>query len=201
MSTAEPTTTDAPSSVTPAPAPAPAPPAPQAPDTGPDDLSKALAALAKERDLRKDAEKRAKEGDATKAKLDELTAASQSDMEKAVNAARKEGATSVLAAANTRLVNAEARALAAEQKFRNPSLAVRAIDLAGVTVTEDGTVDTAAITAALKTLAADEPYLIDDGGPRAPRPDPSQGSGRAPAPSGAQKGLDEAERRFGKRAS
>lgn len=199
MSTPEPTTAD-PSSVTPdpTPTPKPAPPANPPAPPGSDDLSKLREALEKERSLRKDAEKRAKEGDATKAELDKIQAASKSDLEKAVDAARKEGAQGVLATANTRLVNAEARALAAEARFRNPSLAVRAIDLAGITVTEDGTVDTTAITAALKTLAADEPYLIDDGGPRAPRQDPSQGPKGTPAPSGAEKGVAEAQRRFGK---
>jgi hypothetical protein len=183
MSTAEPT-------VEPSETPAPTPAA--------DDLSKLRDALEKERSLRKDAERRAKEGDATKADLDRLAAASKSDLDKAVDAARKEGAQAVLASANTRLVNAEARALAAETRFRNPALAVRAIDLTDITVTSDGIVDTAAITAALKTLAADEPYLIDDGGPRTPRPDPSQGSGKAPAQNGAEKGVNEAARRYGK---
>jgi hypothetical protein len=205
MSTTE-TTTAEPSSETPDPTPTPAsipskPTPPPEPDHGTEDSSKLRDALASERSLRKDAEKRAKEGATAQAELEKLTAAAKSDLERAVEAARKEGAQSVLGSANTRLVNAEARAAAAELKFRNPTLAVRALDLAGITVTDDGTVDTAAITAALKTLAADEPYLIDDGGPRTPRKDPSQGSGKTQAPKDAQKGLDEAARRFGKAAS
>ncbi len=141
-----------------------------------EDLSKLREALDKERSLRKDAEKRAKDGDAHRAKLDELESASKSDLDKAVDAARKEGAGQALASANTRLIAAEARALAAEAKFRNPQLAVRAIDLADVKVTADGVIDTAAISAALKTLSADEPYLLADNGPRVPKPDPTQGA-------------------------
>jgi hypothetical protein len=123
------------------------------------------------------------------------------EREQAVEAARKEGAGAVLAAANQRLVSSEARALAAEAGFRSPTLIVKALDLSEVTVSEDGTVDAAAITAALKTLAAAEPYLVNDDAPRIPRPDPSQGSGRGPAPTGAEKGVAEAERRYGKPAS
>ena len=71
----------------------------------------------------------------------------------------------------------EARALAAEAKFRNPALAVRAIDLTGVKVGDDGEVDADAIKAKLKTLSDAEPYLVDDGTKPAPKADPSQGGG------------------------
>jgi len=176
------------------------PPVQPDPPTDPkpiEDLSKLRDALDKERSLRKDAERRAKDGDTHRTKLEALEAASRSDLDKAVDAARKEGAQTVLTAANRRLVLAEARALAAEARFRSPQVAVRSLDLTDVTVAEDGTVDTGAITAALTRLAADEPYMVDDGAPRTPRPDPSQGSGRTPVLTGAEKGIAEAQRRFG----
>lgn len=190
------------------PIPVPAAPIPPAdplpdpkPDPGPDDAAKLKTALDRERQLRRDAEKRARDGDAHKAKLDELEAAGQSETEKAVTAARKEGAQEAIAGANARVVAAEARALAAEAKFRNPQLAVRAIsdELRGIKVTDDGIVDTESITNALKVLAASEPYLIEETGPRPPRPDPSQGSGR-PLPQSGLDGAQEAARRFGSKS-
>lgn len=166
----------------------------------PEDVQRLQQALERERSLRKDAEKKAKEASAAEAKLAELETAAQSETERAVAAARKETAAEVLAAANWRLVNAEARALAAEQGFRNPLLTVKTLDLADITVTDDGVVDVDTLKARLDELAKDAPYLLaDDGKPRTPKPDPSQGSGRAPALTGAEKGLAEAERRFGKR--
>ncbi|ROR91762.1 hypothetical protein [Nocardioides aurantiacus] len=130
------------------------------------------------------------------ARVDELDAANATELEKAVAKARAEGAAEVQSSANTRLVNAEARALAAEQKFRNPGLAVKAIDLRDVKVSDDGTPDAAAIKTLLADLAKDEPYLIDEG-KNTPRPDPTQGGGQG-RPSKAADGLAEAERRFGK---
>lgn len=107
---------------------------------------------------------------------DKALEAAKTEQEKAVEAARREGETSALERANSRLLNAEARALAAEAKFRNPALAVRAIDLAGVKVSDDGSVDAEAVKAKLKELSDAEPYLVDDGKAKA-KPDPSQGRG------------------------
>jgi hypothetical protein len=112
------------------------------------------------------------------AEFDKAAEAARTDQEKAVEEARNEGKTEALTAANTRLVSAEARALAAEAKFRNPSLAVKAVDLKGVTVNDDGEVDAAAIKAKLKELSDAEPYLIDDGKKPLPKPDRSQGGGK-----------------------
>lgn len=121
------------------------------------------------------------------AEHDKAVEAARTEQEKAVEAAKNEGRTEALSVANTRLVAAEARALAAEAKFRNPALAVRAVDLSGVTVNDDGAVDADAIKAKLKELSDAEPYLIDDkrGGPR---PDPSQGGGKGGS-SGSLKDL------------
>ena len=112
-----------------------------APDQGTDDkpdVSGLQSALEKERALRKAAEKAAKEGDKHRARVEELEAANQSETEKAVAAARKEGAVEARKAADTRLVRAEARALAAESRFRDPARVVRLLDPAPeVTVTTD----------------------------------------------------------------
>jgi hypothetical protein len=112
---------------------------------------------------------------------DQALEAAKTEQEKAVDAARKEGEQTATERSHARLVGAEARALAAEAKFRNPAIAVRSIDLAGVKVGADGEVDAEAIKAALKTLADSDPYLVDDGKPAVvkPRPDLSQGGGGA----------------------
>lgn len=106
---------------------------------------------------------------------DKAIEAARTDQEKAVEAAKNEGRTEARTEANVRLVSAEARALAAEAKFRNPILAVRALDLSGVKVNDDGSVDAAAIKTALKELSDAEPYLLDDGKGGRPRPDNGQG--------------------------
>jgi hypothetical protein len=101
--------------------------------------------------------------------FDELQAANASELEKAVNAARKEGETEATKRANARLVTAEARALAAEMQFRKPAHAVRLIDLAEATVDDAGEVDTAAVRKLLDDLAKDDPLLLavpDDGRPK-----------------------------------
>ncbi len=112
---------------------------------------------------------------------DKAMEAARTDQEKAVDAARKEGETAALDRANVRLVSAEARALAAEAKFRNPSLAARSIDLKDVKVNDDGSVDADAVKAKLKALSDSDPYLVDDGKKPAPKPDQSQGGGRGTA--------------------
>lgn len=149
------------------------------------------------------ARERAKYADYAEAKaaakrLAEIEEANASELEKAVKRARQEGAAEVTDAANRRLVAAEARAAAAELRFRNPGLAVKAIDLGEVKVSEDGTVDAAAIKARLADLAKDEPYLVDDGkaGVARPKPDEAQGRGTG-KPNAVEDGRAEARRRYG----
>lgn len=132
---------------------------------------------------------------AAKTRLDEIEAANATELEKAVKKAREEGASEVRSDANTRLVRAEARALAAEAKFRNPGLAIKAIDLSEVKVSDDGTPDAAAIKTLLADLAKDEPYLIDEGKTR-PKPDDAQGRPQN-TPSKAEEGRAQARKRFG----
>jgi hypothetical protein len=131
--------------VTPKPAPAPEPDK----TFGQADVDRIVAErVARERakyadhdDLRKAAKR-----------LEEIEAANATDLEKAVKAAREEGRAEVLSAANQRTLNAEARALAAAAKFRNPVLAVRSIDLSGVKVSDDGSVDSNAINQRTESL-------------------------------------------------
>lgn len=176
----------------------------------PDDTAKLKAALANERSLRKDAERRAKAGEDAQKRADDLEAAGKSETERAVAAARKEGATEALAKANRLLVRAEARAAAAGLHFQDPRDVLGLIDLSDVRVTADGTVDTDVIAERLRKLAEDKPYLVataapptppEPQGPRAPRVDPSQGSGRQPAPTAGTRGAAEAARRFGQPAA
>lgn len=149
------------------------------PITTPEEMSKFLA----ERDLvisQRVARERERFADyeslKTKAaEYDKAIEAAKTEQEKAVEAAKNEGRTEALATANARLVAAEARALAAEAKFRNPVLAVRAVDLKDVSVSDAGEVDAAAIKAKLKELSDADPYLIDDGKKPAPKPDKAQG--------------------------
>jgi hypothetical protein len=126
--------------------------------------------------------------------FDDLQAANASELEKAVKAARDEGRTEVLTAANARLVSAEARALAAEMQFRKPAHAVRLIDLNEVAVGDDGDVDTAAVRKLLDDLAKDDPLLLavpDDGRPKG---DVDQGvRDRATSTNPRQADLDQIE--------
>lgn len=171
--------------------PTPNPPADFTPPTSQEELDRIIGSR-----LTREREKFADYGDlkAKAKRLEEIEAASASDLEKAVKAAREEGAAEVRGAANQRLLTAEARALAAEAKFRNPTLAVRAIDLSGVNVSDDGSIDSAAIKSLLKSLATDEPYLVDDGKAGRPKPDPAQGRPQG-EPSKAEQGMEQARKR------
>ncbi len=135
-------------------------------------------------------------------KLAKIEAANASETEKAVKAARDEGRNEVLSAANQRLVNAEARALAAAARARNPVVAVRSLDLSGVKVADDGTVDAAAIKAMLEDLQKSDGYLFGD---PPPPPNPNMDGGVRPAadlannPRAADLAQIEADLKAGKR--
>lgn len=106
---------------------------------------------------------------------DKAIEAARTDQEKAVEAAKNEGRTEALTAANTRLLSAEARALAAEAKFASPALAVRALDLTDVKVNDDGSVDADAIKTKLKELADTGAFVLENGEKPKPKPDKAQG--------------------------
>lgn len=93
------------------------------------------------------------------AKLDEIEAATASDLEKAVKAARDEATAAERARTAGVLAASEARALAAD-RFENPSTAVRLLDLKDVSVSEDGVVDAEGVKSLLDALATSDPYLL-----------------------------------------
>ena len=99
------------------------------------------------------------------AELEKLRNADQTEQEKAVTAARKEGETEATNRANDRLIRAEAKAVAAGAKFRDPSDAIAQLGnkLADIPVDEDGEVDQKALKALVDELAKAKPYLVDTG--------------------------------------
>ncbi len=122
-------------------------------------------------------EQRAKENKDAAGRLAEIEKANQTEYEKAVKAAYEEGKSEVLTAANQRLIQAEVRALAASQGFRDPHDAIAQLRdrLGDVAVTDDG-VDVDALRTALTDLSTAKPYLLQDNKPGAPAPDPGQGA-------------------------
>lgn len=94
--------------------------------------------------------------------LDELADKQKTDLERAVERARREGGAEAQAVANQRLVRAEARALAASARFRDAADAVAFLNLDGTFVDKDGNVDTAALRSQLDELAKQKPYLLTD---------------------------------------
>lgn len=104
----------------------------------------------------------------------------KSELDKAT--ARADRAEKVAQAATARAVAAEVKALAAGQ-FADPSDAVLLGDL-GKYVGADGAIDAEGIQSDLADLLERKPHLrkqttpADPPKPKAPRPDPSQGSGR-----------------------
>lgn len=188
----------------PVPTPPPAaPPAPVEPPATVDDKPlgpNGEKALDSERALRAEAEKRAR---VAEAELEKFRTANQTEHEKALEAARREGRAEVQTVANKRLVSAEVRAYAADAGFQDPKDAVvqLAEAIGGIAVTEAGDVDEAAVQAAVKKLAESKPYLLKPSGPVVPAfaPNPGQGQHQPSKPSGGAAGKAEAEKRFAHR--
>lgn len=110
-----------------------------------------LAELAEERRKRQELE----------TERDALKARSQTDAEKAIDAAKKEGATEATTAANKRIVRSEIRA-AAGGKVSDPEDAAALLgDLDRFIV--KGEVDSKAISAAIDELVKAKPYLAPAG--------------------------------------
>lgn len=128
--------------------------------------------------------------------LDELKGATQSDLEKALAAAKKEAKTEVLSSANNRLIKAEVKAAAAALGFHNPSdAAVQLRDSFGdVKVSDDGDVDEATVKALIEQLAKDKPYLVKTDSGR-PTPLPGQGQHQTPPNSGLEQAREQARKR------
>lgn len=157
---------------TPTPDPEPTPdPTPESdPDDGLGDAGK--KALAAERAAAKAAEKRAKAAEAELAKLREATA---TDSEKALAAAKAEGAAEALVTAHRMILTAEVKAAAAGV-LQDPDDAVRLLDLDGFEVGGDGVVDVKAITREVEALAKAKPYLAAGA-----KPAPLPGGGATPS--------------------
>ncbi len=125
----------------------------EADDQGLGDAGK--RALDAERTARREAEKALKQA---QAELDAAREAAMSETERLIAQARREARDEALSEAHTRLVRAEARALATG-KLADPSDISSFIDLTTFEVDADGNVDSAAITAAIDALIKSKPYL------------------------------------------
>jgi biotin carboxyl carrier protein len=100
---------------------------------------------------------------AAQTELEKSREASMSEQEKAVAAAKAEGAADATKATNERLVKAEVRAAAAG-KLADPSIAVRLLDLSEFEVDANGDVDGKAIGKAIDALVKQYPALATTNG-------------------------------------
>lgn len=87
---------------------------------------------------------------------------------------QREADAKATAKANQRILSAEVRA-AATGKLSDPTDALTFIDLSDFDVDDEGSVDQDAIAEAIADLVRRKPYLAAQGGPKTPKPDPSQG--------------------------
>lgn len=114
------------------------------------------------------------------ARADELEAQQGSDLDKAVNAAKKEATTETANKYQGVLRSAAVQVQAARLGFRDAGDAVSQLTtsgvLAGIKVNDDGTVDTAAVERELKALAAAKSYLLVDTTEKKDPPPPPPGS-------------------------
>ncbi|NMF27946.1 hypothetical protein [Cellulosimicrobium aquatile] len=97
--------------------------------------------------------------------FDELQAQNATDHEKALAERERKVREEVTGKTRAQLVNAEARALAAAAKFRDPGdvIAQLGAKLADVAVDDDGLVDGVAVKELVEALAKDKPYLVETG--------------------------------------
>jgi len=116
--------------------------------------------LAKERKARRDAEKARK---AAEKELADFKAAQQAkkdgdDAAAAADQARRDAESAALAKANARILAAEVKAAAAG-KLADPADAARYLDMSEFEVSDDGSVDSDAISGAISDLIKRKPYL------------------------------------------
>lgn len=143
-----------------------------------------MKALAAEREARKVAEKRIAEAEAKaaemQAKLDGREAEFKAEQD--AQAVKNDA----LAHANARILKAEIRAAAAG-KLADPADALAFIATTDFEVSDDGSVDADAITAAIAELIERKPHLAARSGATTPRPDASQGATKStPGTTGQQ---------------
>lgn len=81
--------------------------------------------------------------------------------EQALEQARAEARTEATTKANERIVRAEVKA-AAVGKIKNPTLALKLIDISGIDVDDDGEVDSDALQSAIADLLTEYPELAAD---------------------------------------
>jgi len=117
---------------------------------------------------------------ALEARLNETSAADD------VERIQREADAKAAAKANARILSAEVRAAAAG-KLSDPSDALTFIDLTQFDVDDDGSVDQDEIAEAIADLVRRKPYLAAQGGPKSPKPDPSQGEGGRGAATAADR--------------
>lgn len=137
-----------------------------------------MRALQSERAMRAAEKQRA---DAAEQQLRELQAATQTDQERAITAAREEGRQQAATVANVQLVRFAVQASAATAGFADPMDAVAQLQerTGEITVTPEGVVDQAAVTAMVTKLAQDKPYLLAEQKAPAFAHNAGQGAGRS----------------------
>jgi type II secretory pathway pseudopilin PulG len=178
--------------------PAPQPPAGAQPGQPNEPLGEGgIRALQSERAMRTAAEQQLA---AAQQQLQQLQAASQTDAERAIAAAREEGRNEIRSTANTVLVNAEVRAAAATAGFADPEDAVAQLQqrFPTIAVTPDGAVDRNTVTAMVTELATNKPYLLGQQHTQTPAfaRNPGQGTPpAAPATGSVTAGADEYRRK------
>lgn len=118
------------------------------------------AALKKERDARKAADKarRAAEARAAEAEAKLTAGAGQDEAKKAAEQARRDAEAAVTAKANARVLASRVEALSAG-KLADPKDAARYLDLSEFEVGDDFSTDDEAITEAISDLIKQKPYL------------------------------------------
>lgn len=124
--------------------------------------------------------------------LDALKGATQTEQEKAIEAARKEARSQVLGEIGGSLVCSAIEAAAAAAKFYDSTDAVDKLRhrFAEITVSEQGVVDKAKVEALVKELAESKPHLVQSGSGATPLP----GQGTPPsAPNGGSVSAGAAE--------
>lgn len=174
-------------------------PAEFTPITSQEELDKRIGPrLAREREKFADYAELKKKADAHDKALEDA----KTEQEKAVDAARKEGENGALEKVNARVVAAEAKVLAAQANAHSADAVVKMLDLTGITVGDDGQVDTKALQAKVDALKESDAYLFGAGtGARKPKADKSQGGGGGTDAAGVDRGREMFANRRGKKTS
>lgn len=128
-----------------------------------DDLGdKGESALRKEREARRKLDAEVRRLRAVEKELQGIKDEGATAQERALAEARREAAAEANAAANSRILRAEARAIAGTLQFHDPAQAVRLLDLPDHLVNDEGEVDEGALRDLLNDLAKTSPYLVNN---------------------------------------